>query len=71
MKINKKKSGVMLFRKYAQNKKHELGEIEGIPIVKEYKYLGIYIDNLMRYTKQIENTKKKIEKATQIIKILK
>jgi hypothetical protein len=49
MKINKKKSGLMMLHsKRGRNKK--LGEFyEDYPIKKEYKYLGIIIDNRLNF----------------------
>ena len=43
MKINKKKSGVIMFKKKISNKRNRMEEeeIEGYPRVKQYKYLGI------------------------------
>ena len=41
MMINKKKSGIMFFRKRKQNKNSREKELAGYPIVEEYKYLGI------------------------------
>ena len=40
--INYKKSGIFLCK---QKNKNELKEVEGIPVVQEYKYLGILINN--------------------------
>ena len=42
MMINKKKSGIMFFRKKKRNKNRDNEkEIAGYPIVEDYKYLGI------------------------------
>ena len=42
MKINKKKSGVIFFKKKKRKKmQEEETEINNIPIVTEYKYLGV------------------------------
>ena len=35
-------------------------EIEGYPVIKEYKYLGILIDNKLKITKHIGNIDKKL-----------
>ena len=35
-------------------------EIEGYPVIKEYKYLGINIDNKLKITKHIDNIDKKL-----------
>ena len=53
IKVNKNKSGIML-RKGIE----EEIEIEGYPIITEYKYLGITIDNKLRITKHIGNIDK-------------
>ena len=43
--INKKKSGIIIHKKRrTKNKKGQIKEIEGIPICKKYKYLGIIIN---------------------------
>ena len=36
-------------------------EIEGYPVITEYKYLGIIIDNKLRITKHIGNIDKKLK----------
>ena len=42
MTVNKKKSGIIFFKR--KTMKQETMEIEGYPIVKKYKYLGVIID---------------------------
>ena len=50
MKINKKKSGIMIFKKKRRkNAENEEKEITGYPIVEEYKYLGIWLDSRMSF----------------------
>ena len=46
MKINKKKSGIMWFKRKKNNKKRNKN-IEGYPVVENYKYLGVYLDDRM------------------------
>ena len=41
MKLNKKKSGIIIHTKQGPLTKEYEGEIEGFPIVDKYKYLGI------------------------------
>ena len=36
-------------------------EIEGYPVITEYKYLGIMIDNKLRITKHMGNNNKKLK----------
>ena len=48
MKINKKKSGIIFHKKKKSGKKQlHKKEIEGFPVIGEYKYLGIWIDETM------------------------
>ena len=44
MKINKKKSGIIWFKRYKYKNKENPKEINGFPEVRKYKYLGIWID---------------------------
>ena len=67
--INKKKSGIIKFKKKDSNQPQEQ-EIEGIPIVKQYKYLGIIIDQKMSMEPQLEFLKNKIEKGMKLVRIL-
>ena len=73
MKINKKKSGIMWFKRKKNNKKtlNEIKNIEGYPIVENYKYLGIYIDDRMNMQKQMDHIKTKLQKSIKLVKILK
>ena len=56
--INRKKSGIMFLKKrdYKKSRK-EYDHIMDIPIVKEYKYLGIWMDDHFSFTKQIMEIK--------------
>lgn len=45
--LNPKKSGIFLLKK----RNYTEDEIEGIPLVKEYKYLGVWVDNRGRISK--------------------
>ena len=56
IKVNKKKSGIMILK----NDANDGNEIEDFPIIKEYKYLGITIDNKMRINSHIGMIDKKL-----------
>ena len=72
MKINKKKSGIIIFRKRKTKKnKEEYKDILEYPIVDHYKYLGIYIDSKINMQKQINYMEEKIKKSMKLVKILK
>ncbi len=43
MTINKRKSGVLFFKRRI-NKQEKYKDIESYPVVKEYKYQGVIID---------------------------
>ena len=49
--INRQKSGVMYIVQKNNNKNKSPQQIMGYPIVKEYKYLGIWFDNRMSFDK--------------------
>ena len=51
------------------NKNRFLNNYLDIPIVNEYKYLGIYIDKNLNFKKQLEYMEKKMKKAEKIINI--
>ena len=51
MTINKKKSGIIFYKK-KKRKRLKDNDIAGYPIVEEYKYLGIWMDQKMTFEKQ-------------------
>ena len=56
MEINFKKSGILLHnRNKIEDKIKRNYAIEDIPIVNEYKYLGIYIDTRLTFNKHLDN----------------
>ena len=55
-----------MFFKRRSNKNQEQ-EFEGYPIVKKYKYLGVYIDEKLNWNDQIEYIQSKIDKAMKIL----
>ena len=50
IKLNKNKIGIIIIKGI-----EEVTEIKGYPVITEYKYLGIMIDNKLRITKHIGN----------------
>ena len=71
MQINKKKSGIMFFKKRKTKQKENDNMILGYPIVNEYKYLGIYLDDRMNLNRHIEHIKEKIIKGMKMAQIIK
>ena len=55
--VNKLKSGIMILNNY----KIEEDNIEGYPIIKEYKYLGIIINDKMNIQNHIDSIDKKLK----------
>ena len=55
IKVNKKKNGIMILK----GNKDRI-EIEGYPVIKEYQYLGITINDKMEKNKHVCNIDKKI-----------
>ena len=55
--VNKLKSGIMIVNNY----KIDENNIEGYPIIKEYKYLGILINDKMNIQNHIGNIDKKLD----------
>ena len=70
MKINKKKSGIILHKKNSKRKRKK-SEFHGYPIVNEYKYLGIYIDSKLSFKPHLDYIKKKIDNGFKLINIMK
>jgi len=58
--INDTKSGILIHRVNRRSKTPDYKSILGIPIVKEYRYLGIVIDDRLFLDAEVEE-KKKIE----------
>ena len=72
MKINKKKSGIMLFKRKTGNNRIILDdELKDYPLVTKYKYLGVYIDDKMSMQHHIQYIENKLEKSLKMVKILK
>ena len=72
MEINKKKSGIMIHNRNNLAKRIERKEnIEGFPIVKEYKYLGIIIDCGLTFEAHLQYIEQKTEKARRMLKVMK
>ena len=55
--INRKKSGVMILNDSGV----EATEIRGYSIVREYRYLGVIINNLLNCPRQTTTVAKKVE----------
>ena len=72
MKINKKKSGIIFYKKrmLKENENNEK-EIAGFPIVREYKYLGVWIDEKLNFNKLIEEIESKLKKSIKMVNIMK
>ena len=49
MTINRKKSGIIFHKKRASTEKKKTEYYKQYPIVRKYKYLGIMIDETMRF----------------------
>ena len=57
MKLNKKKSGIMFLEnkiKNTINQKYRILDLNQIPVLNKYKYLGVWLDNCFNLN---ENTK--------------
>ena len=68
MAINKLKSGLILHRR----KKRMIQEpefIKGYPILRKYKYLGIYIDETLSFKPHLEYVKTKMQGGIKMMKI--
>jgi hypothetical protein len=65
LEVNKEKSAIVLLKADQRTTYHNLQHIQGFPVVKSYKYLGLEIDNdltLRVESKQLHLKEKKIEK---------
>ena len=61
IKVNKSKSGIMILK----NNIEKNDNIDGYPIINEYKYLGIIINDKMNIQKHIGNIDKKLDEYFQ------
>ena len=71
MKINRKKSGIMFIKKRKDSQYQLRQEINGYPIVKIYKYLGIWFDERLTFDHHIAVIKEKIEKGLRLVDLMK
>ena len=71
MKINLKKTKVMVFRNGGIIKQNEKWFFEGKPIeiTPYYDYLGLTVGSRMKWTKATQNLRTKAQKAINLIKI--
>ena len=69
MKLNKGKSGILFHEKKGRKLKAEK-RIRDIPVVDEYKYLGIWIDKNLTMNKHLGYINGKVERAMKMIKIM-
>ena len=65
--INRKKSRILILNKRI-NKNQTQNEIEKYPIVKNYKYLGITLDEKLNFKDHFEITKKKVTQRANTLK---
>ena len=61
----------MFFKRRKAKKKDDEEMILGYPIVHEYKYLGIYLDDRMNLNRHITHIKEKTAKGMKMAQILK
>ncbi len=70
MELNKKKSGILQINK-CKNKTWKITNIDGIPVVKQYKYLGTTLDRALSlecHVKKVsENINNRAKKLTSKI----
>ena len=71
MTINRKKSGIIFHKKRASAEREEVILFDQYPIVRKYKYLGIIIDETMKFKFQLEYMEEKIKKGMKIVNIMK
>lgn len=72
MLLNKKKCGIITVSRNKKLSKSELelGNINGIPLVESYKYLGITLDKSLSPAPHLEKLKNKIQKYDKLAIIL-
>ena len=61
----------MFFKRKKTKQKEEDNMVLGYPVVNEYKYLGIFLDDRMNLGKHIEHIKGKIKKGMKMAQIIK
>ena len=70
MKLNKGKSGVIFLENSRNNKiskKYRDLDLQGFPLLNEYKYLGIWLDNNLNLNKNTTEIVKKIKSKQQLL----
>jgi len=69
MKINKKKSGVLILRADRRTPERMKDDFKGYPILDNYKYLGLQIDNDLTLRIARDEMKTKEKKLKHLIKL--
>ena len=70
MKLNRKKSGIIFHTKQGPKPKEYRSDIEGIPVVEKYKYLGIWIERTMTMIQHLDYIVNKIQKGMKMLQIM-
>ena len=73
MQVNRKKSGIIVHKGKLHNinEKTTCHKLSKIPIVDNYKYLGIWIDRNLNFKKHLEYVKDKVKSSMKILNIMK
>lgn len=64
LKINKKKSGIMVIYKQAGGGRRQEGEVFGYPLVNDYKYLGTWMNQTLSPASHLEKAARKVSYVT-------
>jgi hypothetical protein len=66
IKLNKKKSGILIIRAVKRTPERLINQFKGYPVVESYKYIGIEIDNDIKLRAEQKAIQVKEKKMTQL-----
>ena len=66
MELNKKKSGILQINK-CKNKTWKITNIQGIPVVNQYKYLGITLDSALSLDCHVKKVNENIKNRAKLL----